>query len=304
MNAIETHDLSKMYRHGRELQTVVDRLNLSVPEGMVFGCLGPNGAGKTTTIRMLCGVLQPSSGTAMVAGEPLTRPDALKANIGYANQRASVYSDLTVEENLAFKARLFLAPRAVNDAVKRTLERLQLTERKRSLAAELSGGWRQRLSIATAIVHQPRLVFLDEPTSGLDPVGRRELWDMIYDLALKGTTVFVTTHYMDEAERCHRLAMISSGKLIAEGRPENLRSSIPGRFFELGANDLAVALREAKLLPGVRDAWITGTQLRLSTDESIQAQDLEPIGHEVRSVAATLEDAFVFLSKQAAGKPL
>jgi ABC-2 type transport system ATP-binding protein len=304
VNAIETHNLSKTYGHGRGSLRVVDQLNLNVPEGIVFGCLGPNGAGKTTIIRMLCGVLRPSSGTAMVAGEPLTRPDALKANIGYANQRASVYTDLTVEENLAFKARLFLASRAVTDAVSRTLERLKLNDRRRSLAGELSGGWRQRLSIATAIVHQPRLVFLDEPTSGLDPVGRRELWDTIYDLALEGTSIFVTTHYMDEAERCHRLAMIASGKMLAEGRPESLRSSIPGRFFEVTANDLAAALRAAKLLSGVRDAWITGTQLRLSTDESLEAHDLESIGSEVRSVPATLEDAFVFLSKQALGELL
>jgi ABC-2 type transport system ATP-binding protein len=302
VNAIETHDLCKTYGHGRSSLRVVDQLNLSVPEGIVFGCLGPNGAGKTTIIRMLCGVLHPSSGTAMVAGEPLTRPDAVKAKIGYANQRASVYTDLSVEENLAFKARLFLAPRAVTDAVTRTLERLKLTDRRRSLAAELSGGWRQRLSIATAIVHQPRLVFLDEPTSGLDPVGRRELWDTIYDLALEGTTVFVTTHYMDEAERCHRLAMISSGKMLAEGRPETLRSSVSGHFFEVTANNLAAALQAAKLLSGVRDAWITGTQLRLTTDENFDAYNLESIGSEVRRVPATLEDAFVALSKQALGE--
>jgi ABC-2 type transport system ATP-binding protein len=301
VNAIETHDLCKTYGHGRSSLLVVDRLNLSVPEGMVFGCLGPNGAGKTTTIRMLCGVLRPSSGTAMVAGEPLTRPDALKARIGYANQRASVYTDLSVEENLAFKARLFLSPRAVADAVSRTLERLKLTERRQSLAGELSGGWRQRLSIATAIVHQPRLVFLDEPTSGLDPVGRRELWDTIYDLALEGTTVFVTTHYMDEAERCHRLAMIASGKMLAEGRPETLRSSVPGRFFEVTAGDLSAALQAAKARSGVRDAWITGTHLRLSTSDQIEASDLEAIGSEVRRVPATLEDAFVSLSKEAPG---
>jgi ABC-2 type transport system ATP-binding protein len=302
VNVIETHDLCKIYGYGRGSLMVVDRLNLSVPEGIVFGCLGPNGAGKTTIIRMLCGVLHPSSGTALVAGEPLTRPDAVKANIGYANQRASVYTDLSVEENLSFKARLFLSPSAVKAAVSRTLERLKLVDRRRSLAGELSGGWRQRLSIATAIVHQPRLVFLDEPTSGLDPVGRRELWDTIYDLALEGTTVFVTTHYMDEAERCHRLAMIASGKLLAEGRPESLRSSVTGRFFEVTANDLAVALHAAKAIAGVRDAWITSTQLRLTTSDKIEAHHLETIGSEVRRVPATLEDAFVALSKEALGE--
>jgi ABC-2 type transport system ATP-binding protein len=299
VNAIETHNLSKTYGQAKSSLRVVDDLNLNVSEGIVFGCLGPNGAGKTTTIRMLCGVLRPSSGTALVAGEPLTRPDALKAKIGYANQRASVYTDLSVEENLAFKARLFLEPRAVSHAVARTLEQLKLSDRRRSLAGELSGGWRQRLSIATAIVHQPRLVFLDEPTSGLDPVGRRELWDTIYDLALGGTTVFVTTHYMDEAERCHRLAMISNGKMLAEGRPETLRSSVPGRFFEVTAQDLAAALQAAKALSGVRDAWVTGSQLRLTTSDQIEAHDLEGIGSEVRRVPATLEDAFVSLSKQA-----
>ena len=298
MNAIETHDLTKVYSLNHLKLTVVDRLNLAVPEGIVFGCLGPNGAGKITIIRMLCGVLTPSSGSAIVTGEPLTRPDAVKARIGYANQRASVYTDLTVAENLEFKARLFLEPRRVSDAVEHTLERLKLLDRRKALAGQLSGGWRQRLSIGTAIVHAPKLVFLDEPTSGLDPVGRRELWDTIYDLALEGTTVFVTTHYMDEAERCHRLAMISSGKLLAEGRPETLRSSVPGRFFELLVNDLSQGLQAARLLPGVRDAWINGSQLRLATDESLEAHNLEAIGHEIRRVPPTLEDAFVALSSQ------
>ena len=259
-------------------------------------------AGKTTAIRMLCGVLRPSSGSATVVGEPLTRPDAVKARIGYANQRASVYTDLTVAENLEFKARLFLEPRAVSKAVERTLERLNLGDRRRALAGQLSGGWRQRLSIGTAIVHGPKLVFLDEPTSGLDPVGRRELWDTIYDLALEGTTVFVTTHYMDEAERCHRLAMISGGRLLAEGRPETLRSSVPGRFFEVTSSDLASGLRTAKVLRGVRDVWITGTQLRLATDDTLEVHDLESLGQEVRRVPPTLEDAFVALSRQVLGE--
>ena len=302
MNAIETHDLTKIYDDNHLKLRVVDRLSLIVPEGIVFGCLGPNGAGKTTAIRMLCGVLRPSSGSATVVGEPLTRPDAVKARIGYANQRASVYTDLTVAENLEFKARLFLEPRAVSKAVERTLERLNLGDRRRALAGQLSGGWRQRLSIGTAIVHEPKLVFLDEPTSGLDPVGRRELWDTIYDLALEGTTVFVTTHYMDEAERCHRLAMISGGRLLAEGRPETLRSSVPGRFFEVTSSDLASGLRTAKVLRGVRDVWITGTQLRLATDDTLEVHDLESLGQEVRRVPPTLEDAFVALSRQVLGE--
>ncbi len=297
MNAIETFDLTKIY--GRHVKmTVVDRLRLSVPEGIVFGCLGPNGAGKTTVIRMLCGVLRPTSGTATVAGIGLEYPDAVKARIGYANQGASVYTDLTLEENLAFKARLYLEPKRVPGAVGRVLERLHLTQYRHTLAGRLSGGWRQRLSIGTAIVHEPRLIFLDEPTAGLDPVGRRELWDAIYALSAEGMTVFVTTHYMDEAERCHRLAMLSGGRVLAAGRPDELRAAVPGRFYELEADDLGRALVVAKALNGVRDAWIAGSFLRIAAGQALEPEALERLGRNARMVAPTLEDAFVALNGQ------
>jgi ABC-2 type transport system ATP-binding protein len=298
VNAIETFELTKVYSHGHLKLTVVDRLRLSVPEGIVFGCLGPNGAGKTTVIRMLCGVLRPTSGTATVTGIGLEHPDAVKARIGYANQGASVYTDLTVEENLAFKARLYLEPKRVSTAVGRVLERLHLTEYRDTLAGRLSGGWRQRLSIGTAIVHEPRLIFLDEPTAGLDPVGRRELWDTIYALSAEGMTVFVTTHYMDEAERCNRLAMLSGGRVLAAGRPDELRAAVAGRFYELEADDLGRALTVAKASDGVRDAWITGSFLRVSSDGPLETDLLERLGRNARLVPPTLEDAFVALTGQ------
>lgn len=225
MNAIETHDLCKRYGHTE----VVQPLSLSVPQGIVFGYLGPNGAGKTTTIRMLSGVLEPSGGTGTVAGAPLSDPDAVKARIGYATQSASVYADLSVEENLRFKAALYLSPPAVGRAVEDTLIRLNLTGWRNKLARQLSGGWRQRLSIGTAIVHGPRVLFLDEPTAGLDPVARRDLWDAIYALTGLGTTVFVTTHYMDEAERCQQMALIASGRNSGTGPPRGLASRTAGR---------------------------------------------------------------------------
>jgi ABC-2 type transport system ATP-binding protein len=298
MNAIETHDLTKIYGHGRQGVTVLDRLTLSVPEGIVFGCLGPNGAGKTTAIRMLCGVLRPSSGSAMVAGIGLENPDAVKSRIGYANQGASVYGDLSVEENLIFKARLYLEPKRVPGAVGRVLERLHLTPFRQTLAGRLSGGWRQRLCIGTAIVHEPKLIFLDEPTAGLDPVGRRELWDAIYTLCAEGTTVFVTTHYMDEAERCHQLVMISGGQSLATGRPDELRAAVTGKFYELEADDLGRALIMAKASVDVRDAWITGSFLRISADQALEPEMLEQLGQNSRLVPPTLEDVFVAFARQ------
>ena len=291
MNAIETQKLSKAY--GR--RTIVRDLDLTVPHGIVFGYLGPNGAGKTTTIRMLTGVLAPTRGGGTVAGADLRQPDEVKARIGYANQAASVYGDLSVEDNLAFKAALYLHPRDVQAAVERTLDRLGLVPWRRHLAGQLSGGWRQRVSIGTAVVHGPSVLFLDEPTAGLDPVGRRDLWDAIYALTEEGTTVFVTTHYMDEAERCQRLAMIASGTVLAQGTPRELRDEVQGRFLELDAPDLPRALRAARTLPGVRGAWIVGTSLRLSTEDTFDTTRLHGLGTS-RETPATLEDVFVTLS--------
>ena len=207
--------------------TAVDRVSLIVPRGQIFGFLGPNGAGKSTTIRMLCGILPPTSGAGQVAGFDIAaEPERIKENIGYMSQRFSLYEDLTVEENIAFYAGVYsLSPAKRQERTEWVIEMAGLTERRRSNAGELSGGWRQRLALGCAILHEPPIVFLDEPTSGVDPLSRRKFWELIYTLAEGGVTVFVTTHYMDEAEYCDRLALIYRGELVAVGTPEELKRS-------------------------------------------------------------------------------
>lgn len=207
--------------------TAVDRVSLTVPRGQIFGFLGPNGAGKSTTIRMLCGILTPTSGEGRVAGFDISsQPELIKENIGYMSQRFSLYEDLTVEENIAFYAGVYRLPAARrSERTEWVIEMAGLAERRRSNAGQLSGGWRQRLALGCAILHEPPIVFLDEPTSGVDPLSRRKFWELIYSLAEAGVTVFVTTHYMDEAEYCDRLALIYRGELIAVGTPLELKQA-------------------------------------------------------------------------------
>src|SRR6185369_14875058 len=203
----------------------VDSVTLSVPRGQIFGFLGPNGAGKSTTIRMLCGILAPTSGSGSVAGFAIaTQPERIKENIGYMSQRFSLYEDLTVEENIAFYGGVYRIPtQRLKDRAEWVIRMAGLTERRTSLAGELSGGWRQRLALGCAILHEPAIVFLDEPTSGVDPLSRRTFWELIRTLAASGVTVFVPTHYMDEAEYCDRLALIYRGELVAIGTPLELK---------------------------------------------------------------------------------
>nr|WP_281415694.1 ABC transporter ATP-binding protein [Pelotalea chapellei] len=203
----------------------VNGISLTVPKGQIFGFLGPNGAGKSTTIRMLCGILSPTSGKGSVAGFDITaEPERIKENIGYMSQRFSLYEDLTVEENIAFYAGIYrLAPDKRSERTEWVIRMAGLTERRSSRANELSGGWRQRLALGCAILHEPSIIFLDEPTSGVDPLSRRRFWDLIRTLARGGVTVFVTTHYMDEAEYCDRLALIYRGELVAVGTPDELK---------------------------------------------------------------------------------
>ncbi|MBI2354204.1 MAG: ABC transporter ATP-binding protein [Deltaproteobacteria bacterium] len=221
--AVSLDRLTKRFDHF----TAVDAISLTVPKGQVFGFLGPNGAGKSTTIRMLCGILSPTSGSGSVAGFDISRePERIKENIGYMSQRFSLYEDLTVEENIAFYAGVYRLPAARRRARSEwVIAMAGLSERRTSLAGELSGGWRQRLALGCAILHEPPIVFLDEPTSGVDPLSRRRFWELIYTLAEGGVTVFVTTHYMDEADYCDRLAMIYRGELVAVGTPEELKRS-------------------------------------------------------------------------------
>jgi ABC-2 type transport system ATP-binding protein len=270
----------------------LEGVSLEVHPGEVFGLLGPNGAGKTTLIRILSGVLAPSEGSAHVAGLDVGRhPDEVKAAIGYATQEASVYRDLTVRENLEFRARLYLGPKGVRYAVERTLERFGLEEFAQKLAGSLSGGWRQRLSLAQAVVHGPRVLFLDEPTTGLDPLSRRTIWDLIHEEARAGASVLVTTHYMDEAERCTRLALLYGGRVLATGTPAELKAlaQTQARFAFARTQQPPEALRAQE---GVLDAWPSGDGMRLI---------LEPGAHpplELSPATPSLEDVFVVLTRR------
>ena len=242
--AIETHELHKTFG----AFVAVDSLELSIGRGSVFGLLGPNGSGKTTTIRMLCGLMRPTSGRAAVAGFDVVQdPEAVRRRIGYMSQRFGLYDDLTVGENLRFYASVYglegNARRLRSDAL---LDELGLAPRRGQLAGTLSGGWKQRLALACATAHRPEVLFLDEPTAGVDPASRRLLWQWIYGLAAGGTTILVTTHYMDEAERCERLAFLSRGRLIATGTADEVRAqfklpTIEDVFIELQRRDEGTA---------------------------------------------------------------
>ena len=237
-NAIVT---AALHRRFGEL-VAVERLDLSVRRGEIFGLLGPNGSGKTTTIRMLTGLLPPTSGTAMVAGvDVVAEPEAVRRRLGYMSQRYGLYDDLTVEENLRFYAGLYGLIGAEGKArVEELIRELAFTPRRRQLAGTLSGGWKQRLSLACATAHRPDVLFLDEPTAGVDPAARRQFWVVIRELAGRGTTILVTTHYMDEAERCERVALLWRGKLVALGAPNEITAQLGQPTLE----DAFIALQE------------------------------------------------------------
>lgn len=236
-NAVVTHALRKEFG----ATVAVEGLDLTVKRGEVFGLLGPNGSGKTTTIRMLCGLLEPTSGEATVVGRDVTRePELIRARIGYMSQRFGLYDDLTVYENLRFYATVYGLHGYEREArLDEHLHELNFTQRMGQLAGTLSGGWKQRLALACATAHRPELLFLDEPTAGVDPAARRAFWQTIYSLADKGTTILVTTHYMDEAERCERLAFMSRGHLIATGTP----AEVTARFNAATIEDVFVELQ-------------------------------------------------------------
>lgn len=261
-------------------------VSFEVYEGEVFGLLGPNGAGKTTLVRMLSGVLSPSGGDAVVNGASVVRePERVKARIGYATQEASVYPFLTVRENLEFRAAMYLETPGVRPAVEDALERFGLAEVAGRRAGNLSGGWRQRLSIAQAVVHRPRVAFLDEPTTGLDPLARRTVWELVYAEAARGMSAVVTTHYMDEAERCHRVALVYRGKLVALGTPRELkeRARERYRFYRMPGGDAA----SWRGRTGVLDAWRRGGELRLV----LEPDAAPPEGAQAEE--PTMEDVFV-----------
>lgn len=260
--AVVTQGLTR--RFGR--LTAVDHLDLRVKAGELYGFLGPNGAGKSTTLRMLCGILEPSEGTGTVLGIDLRRePERVKSAIGYMSQKFSLYDDLTAEENLTFYARVYMVPRAERDGrITQMIRLADLTGQERKRAAFLSGGYRQRLALACAMVHRPRLVFLDEPTAGVDPVSRRNFWALIRRLVEEGITVVVTTHYMDEAELCDTLGFIYQGKLIAQGSPAAIKTETFRKpVVEVEVSDLRRALDLLGEWEAVEEAIRVGTRVRV-----------------------------------------
>ena len=298
--AVSVSDLTKKFGDF----TAVDQVSFRVKEGEIFGFLGPNGSGKTTTIRMLCGLLSPTSGTGTVAGRDiLTQQTAIKPEIGYMSQKFSLYSDLTVEENLDFYAGVYGLRNSRLESRKRwALEMAGLTGRERVLTRDLSGGWKQRLALGCAVLHEPSVLFLDEPTSGVDPISRRTFWDLIYGLSARGVTIFVTTHYMDEAEHCNTLGLIYNGRLIAHGSPASLRSNMrAGEMLEIACPEPLRALQRVKDMDGVLGAGLFGDRVhvlvedaaRLTHDiQSVLAAEAQPAQH-ISPIPFSLEDLFV-----------
>ncbi|MFZ1410914.1 MAG: ABC transporter ATP-binding protein [Micropruina sp.] len=290
--------------------TAVDGIDVDVPRGQVFGFLGPNGSGKTTTIRMLTGTIAPQAGQALVLGEDVIRhPERAKRRIGYMSQKFALFEDLTVDENLRFYAGVYDLPPERFAAQRRyVLEMADLIGRENELTANLSVGWRQRLALGAATIHDPELLFLDEPTGGVDPVARRQFWDLLYDLASRGVTLFVTTHYMDEASHCNRLAFIYRGRLIAEGSPQQIRRDfISQRILEVSVGDPDAALQWLEQAEGVAEAYLSGASLHAVIGSGAQGRDelapwltgrMREAGFaDVRAVEVdpTIEDVFVNL---------
>lgn len=249
--------------------TAVDGIDFDVPRGQIFGFLGPNGSGKTTTIRMLTGTSGPDAGQALVLGEDvINHPERVKQRFGYMSQKFALFEDMTVEENLRFYAGVYdLSPDRFARQREYVLTMADLHGRESELTANLSVGWRQRLALGTATIHEPELLFLDEPTGGVDPVARRQFWDLLYDLAGRGVTLFVTTHYMDEASHCTQLAFIYRGGLIAEGSPHDIRrDAITEQVIEVSVGDVDAALDWLEREPGVEEAYLSGARLHAVID--------------------------------------
>jgi len=299
----------KMSRRFGTVRAVVD-LDLEVRPGEIFGFLGPNGAGKTTVVRMLCGLLPPSSGRATVAGFDVARETRrLKHSIGYMSQKFGLYNDLTVKENVEFFGGVYLSGgREAKRRCREVLEEMGLEERAAQLAGTLSGGFKQRLAMATAIVHEPAILFLDEPTAGVDPVSRREIWDLIYALQERGITLFVTTHYMEEAERCNRIGFIHTGRLVALDTPAVLKATrMEADVLSLAGDDLYAIYRALKGTALVQDVNIYGNDVHAVVEDAQTAgpalrRHLEAAGlvlTAVRPIPPSIEDVFVRLTRRA-----
>jgi ABC-2 type transport system ATP-binding protein len=298
--AIDVAGLSKSF----EGKLVVDDFGIRVPRGTICGFLGPNGSGKTTTIRMLCGLLTPDAGSGTCLGFDLhTEQAAIKRRVGYMTQRFSLYEELSIEENLNFIARVYAVPHR-GQAVAEAIADLGLSERSGQLAGTLSGGWKQRLALAACLIHRPELLLLDEPTAGVDPRARREFWDQIHDLAARGLTVLVSTHYMDEAERCHRLAYIAYGRLLAQGTADEVVQSSGLSTWQVTGAGVTALASELRAQPGIEMVVPFGTALHVSgVDGPALDRAIAPYRDRPdlawRRVAAGLEDAFIRLMQQA-----
>ncbi len=302
MLAVETHKLTKRFKQ----LLAVDQLDLAIEEGEVYGFLGPNGSGKSTTIRMLCGLMDPSEGQGKVLGFDIQKQtERIKENIGYMAQAFGLYEDLTVLENLEFYAGVYLVPR--ERRAKRIAEMIEMagiTGRENQLAGQLSGGWKQRLALSCSLIHQPQMLFLDEPTAGVDPVSRRKFWELIYRVSEGGTTIMVTTHYMDEAEHCDRLGFIFQGKLVATGTPEEIKHSpLAGQLIELECRPIMEALRLLSNRFGVQRVARFGPRIHVHVDDGEEVlrniQDLLIASgitiESSRVIIPTIEDLFISL---------
>jgi ABC-2 type transport system ATP-binding protein len=293
--AIDVHGMTKRFGN----RTAVNQIDLQVRKGEICGFLGPNGSGKTTFIRMLCGLLRADGGSGTCLGHDVIHgSEAVKREVGYMTQRFSFWDDLTIAENLDFVARMYRVPKR-HEAVHQSLERLGLLARKDQLAAHLSGGWKQRLALAACLIHQPKLLLLDEPTAGVDPKARRDFWEEIHQLAGEGLTFLITTHYMDEAERCHRLAYILEGHLLAHGTAKEVIEHAHLTTWSVSGPKLLELAGQLRNKPGVKQAVAFGSNLHVSgDDDAALAQAVAPFRtkpYEWRRIDSGLEDVFIHL---------
>lgn len=302
-HAVITENLTKKFGDF----TAVDHVNFAIPRGEIFGFLGPNGAGKTTTMRMLLGLLRPTAGTALVLGLDVQHQlSEIRQRIGYMSQKFSLYNDLTVNENLNFYGGVYGVRGAkLRERKKYILHMAGLEGRERELTKNLSGGWKQRLALGAAIIHQPEMLFLDEPTAGVDPISRRAFWQLLYELAENGTTIFVTTHYMDEAEHCQSLAFIQRGKIVAQGSPQEMKlHQMPGEVLEIDCDQPDRAIQTLRGLGVFDEVALYGALVHVVTPKDVTAaaqkpvieQALAAIGITVRAVdriVPSLEDVFI-----------
>jgi len=296
---IDVHGVTKRFGD----RAVVNNIAMQVKRGEIYGFLGPNGSGKTTFLRMLCGLLTPDAGSGVCLGFDLRKDSTeIKKHVGYMTQRFSFYEDLSIEENLDFIARIYGVPHR-KAAVEKSLERLGMVERRKQLAGELSGGWKQRLALAACLIHEPQLLLLDEPTAGVDPKARRDFWDEIHRLASAGLTVLITTHYMDEAERCHRLAYIAYGNLLARGTVDEVVKGAGLTTWEVTGPNLPQLAEHIRGLPGVEQIVAFGTTLHVSGRNAAQLR--ESVGPRMagdyhwRQIESGLEDVFISLMETA-----